>query len=120
VSGDPRLVERLVANLIENAVRHNVPDGWVTASTVVKRDGRPELSVANSGPIVPPDDTARLLEPFRRLNGDRTGHGGGVGLGLSIVDAIATAHRAELRVATRPEGGLEVSVAFPVPATHYA
>jgi signal transduction histidine kinase len=113
VRGDPGLVERLVANLIENAVRYNVPGGWVAAGTSVDGDGRAVLSVANSGPVVPAGDTARLLEPFRRLNGDRTGHGGGVGLGLSIVDAIAIAHRAELRVVARPEGGLEVSVAFP-------
>jgi signal transduction histidine kinase len=116
VSGDPGLVERLVANLIENAVRYNAPGGWVAAGTFVNGDGRAVLSVANSGPIVAPSDTMRLLEPFRRLNGDRTGHGGGVGLGLSIVDAIATAHRAELLVAARAEGGLDVSVAFPRPA----
>jgi signal transduction histidine kinase len=116
VSGDPGLVERLVANLVENAVRYNVPGGWVAAGTSVNGDGRGVLSVANSGPIVPPGETERLLEPFRRLNGDRTGHGRGVGLGLSIVDAIATAHRAEVRVAARPEGGLDVSVTFPRPS----
>jgi signal transduction histidine kinase len=116
VSGDPGLLERLAANLIENAVRYNVPGGWVTVTTGVGPDGRPALAVANSGPVVPVNETARLLEPFRRLNGDRTGHGGGVGLGLSIVDAIVTAHGAELRLAPRPEGGLDVSVAFPAVA----
>jgi signal transduction histidine kinase len=113
VSGDPGLVERLVVNLVDNAVHHNVPGGWVKVSTGVLADGRATFAVENSGPAVPAEETAQLLEPFRRLNGQRTNHGGGVGLGLSIVDAIATAHGAELKVAARPDGGLAVLVAFP-------
>ncbi len=113
MSGDPGLLERLVANLVDNAVHHNVPGGWVRVSTGVRADGRPTLEVANSGPSVPAENTAQLLEPFRRLNGDRTSHAGGVGLGLSIVEAIATAHGADLELAARPEGGLDVLVAFP-------
>jgi signal transduction histidine kinase len=113
VSGDPGMLERLVGNLVDNAVHHNVPGGWVSVSTGVRADGRATLEVANSGPAVPAENTAQLLEPFRRLNGDRTTHAGGVGLGLSIVDAIATAHGADLELAARPEGGLDVLVAFP-------
>ncbi len=113
VSGDPGLLERLVANLVDNAVHHNVPGGWVRVNTGVHADGRATLEVSNSGPVVPAEDTAQLLEPFRRLNGDRTSHAGGVGLGLSIVDAIAMAHGADLELVARPEGGLDVSVEFP-------
>jgi signal transduction histidine kinase len=113
VFGDPGLLERLVANLVDNAVHYNVPGGWVGVSTGVHADGRATLEVANSGPVVPAENTRQLLEPFRRLNGDRTSHAGGVGLGLSIVEAIATAHGADLELAARPDGGLDVSVAFP-------
>jgi signal transduction histidine kinase len=113
VSGDPGLVERLVANLLDNAAHYNVPGGWVRVSTSVGADGRSMLSVANSGPVVAPEEAERLREPFRRGNGDRTGHGEGVGLGLSIVDAIATAHGAEVKLTAPPAGGLAVTVAFP-------
>jgi signal transduction histidine kinase len=112
--GDPRLAERLVGNLVDNAVGHNLPGGWVqiqTSSTA----GRAELSVANSGPAVPPTEVDRLLRPFQRLGADRTGHREGYGLGLSIVAAVAAAHHADLRVQARAEGGLQVVVRFPQP-----
>jgi signal transduction histidine kinase len=113
-SGDPALVERLTANLLDNAIRHNHPHGWVRISTGIS-DWRPALRVANSGPVIAADQVDSLREPFRRLNGDRTGHSGGVGLGLSIVDAIACAHGAEVEIQPRPDGGLEVEVTFPAP-----
>jgi signal transduction histidine kinase len=112
--GDPRLAERLVANLVDNAIGHNQPAGWVQLQTG-SRAGRAELAVANSGPAVPPAELERLLRPFQRLGADRTGHRQGHGLGLSIVAAVAAAHRADLRVAARPDGGLQVVVAFPTP-----
>jgi signal transduction histidine kinase len=112
--GDPRLAERLVANLIDNAIRHNQPTGWVQVQTSA-RAGHAELSVANSGPAVPPAEVDRLLRPFQRGGADRTGHGHGHGLGLSIVAAVAAAHHADLRVRARPEGGLHVVVHFPQP-----
>jgi signal transduction histidine kinase len=113
-SGDPALVERLIANLLDNAYQYNREPGWVEISTTVQH-GRPLLTVANTGSPIADGDAAVLTEPFRRLNGDRVGHcrGLGLGLGLSIVDAIATAHRAELRASPRAEGGLSVEVAFP-------
>jgi signal transduction histidine kinase len=111
-TGDPALVERLVANLVDNALHYNVPSGWIQAWTGV-RDGTPTLRVANSGPVIPPERAASLIEPFRRLDGDRNGHHHGLGLGLSIVDAIAVAHGAELHAAPRAGGGLEVEVRFP-------
>jgi signal transduction histidine kinase len=110
-SGDERLLERLVANLVDNAVRHNVADGWVRIWTGV-RSGRPTLSVSNTGPMIEPAELEGLLEPFRRAGADRTRHRNGHGLGLSIVAAIAAAHHASLRTTARAEGGLDVEVSF--------
>lgn len=110
--GDPALVERLVANLIDNALQYNEPDGWVRTWTGV-RNGSPTVLVANTGPVIPADQTDALSEPFRRLNGGRTGHDPGLGLGLSIVSAIATAHDARFTATARPDGGLVAEVAFP-------
>ncbi|TQS42150.1 sensor histidine kinase [Cryptosporangium phraense] len=113
--GDVDLVESLVQNLVGNAVRHNVAGGWVRVTTGAV-DGRAVLTVSNSGPVIPPSEVARLLEPFQQLDGPRLRSGGGHGLGLPIVRAIADAHRAELGVAPRPTGGLTVTVTFPDPA----
>jgi signal transduction histidine kinase len=113
-AGDPRLVESLVANLIDNAMRHNVPGGRVTVSTSAT-EGRAVLCVANTGPAVPASDVDRLFQPFQRLTGERLQHDSGYGLGLAIVRAIADAHNAELTVHARPEGGLEVEVGFTRP-----
>jgi signal transduction histidine kinase len=111
VSADPRLVESLVGNLVDNALRHNVPDGRVAVSTR-HRDGRALLSVSNSGPVIPLDAVPRLLEPFRRLGADRRIAGDGFGIGLSIVRAVCAAHRATLTITPRDGGGLTVDVAF--------
>ena len=116
-SGDPALVERLIGNLIENALRYNVASGgWVRISAG-EADGRATLRVVNSGEVVGDEEVALLTQPFRRLNGNRIGTHG-AGLGLSIVAAIANAHDAELQVVSRPGGGLDVEVRFPavVPA----
>ena len=110
-SGDPRLVERLVTNLIDNGVRHNFPGGRVEVSTAVV-NGRPTLRVENTGPQVAPDQIDRLLQPFERARRDRGTGADGLGLGLSIVAAIAVAHGAVLTARARPEGGLAVAVAF--------
>ncbi len=115
-TGDPRLMERLVANLIDNATRHNTPGGYVEVRTGTS-DRRTFLSVANTGPVIPPGQIQRLFEPFQRLE-SRTRHSGH-GLGLSIVQAIAQAHGAELSVDARPQGGLIVTVSFP-PSPHLA
>jgi len=112
LDGDERLAERLVANLVDNAVLHNVPDGSVRVSTGTDQQCA-TLSVANTGPVIPPADIGALFEPFRRLGADRTADRNGLGLGLSIVDAIATAHGATLRPHALPGGGLEIRVRFP-------
>jgi signal transduction histidine kinase len=116
-SGDPRLVERLVANLVDNAVQHNVPGGWIDVATDTG-GGRAVVTITNSGPVIPADELDRLLQPFQRLQSERTGEPDGVrlGLGLSIVQAIAVAHLADLTAMARPEGGLQVEVGFPVRA----
>jgi signal transduction histidine kinase len=111
-TGDPALVERLIANLLDNAVRYNRPQGRVGLRTRTA-DGRALLSVTNTGPVVPADELARLFEPFQRLGRDRTATAEGHhGLGLSIVRAIATAHGATLDARPAPGGGLEVTVGF--------
>ncbi|MFI6943488.1 sensor histidine kinase [Streptomyces sp. NPDC050418] len=116
VLGDAQLLERLVTNLRDNAVRHNSPgpDGsWMTVRTGV-RDGRPTLRISNSGPVIPADQVAGLFQPFRRLGPDRVrGKDGGQGLGLSIVAAVAAAHGGEVRAWPCAGGGLDVEVILP-------
>jgi len=111
VTGDPALVERLVANLVDNAMTYNVPGGRVEVATGTE-GARSFLSVTNTGPPVPPEMVDQLLSPFQRLGrtADDDGHHG---LGLSIVQSIAAAHSADLTVRTRPEGGLTIRVLFP-------
>jgi signal transduction histidine kinase len=109
--GDQRLAERLAANLVDNAVRHNVPGGWVEVTTGIQA-GRSVLSVSNTGPVIAADQVEQLFQPFGRLEATRLGRDG-LGLGLSIVTAIAAAHDADLRARPRADGGLEVEVHFP-------
>ncbi|MCO5997536.1 sensor histidine kinase [Actinoallomurus rhizosphaericola] len=111
-AGDPALAERLVANLLDNAVRYNVPGGRVEVGTATEA-GRAVLSVRNTGPVIPPGRVADLFEPFQRLAGRTARDDGGHGLGLSIVRAIAAAHDATVTARARPEGGLDVEVRFP-------
>lgn len=108
VTGEHALLERLVANLVQNAIKYNVPDGVVTVS--VSPDG---LSVSNTGPPVPADQVAGLFEPFRRLGGERLDHGGGAGLGLTIARSIVAAHDGTVTARANPAGGLTVEVALP-------
>ncbi|WP_194905695.1 sensor histidine kinase [Catenulispora rubra] len=115
--GDAGLIERLIGNLVDNAVRYNVPDGRITVWTGLDA-GRPALRVVNSGPEIAPTQIDALFEPFHRLDTTR-GHSeqDGLGVGLSIVAAIALAHGAELRAGPGPDGGLDVRIGFrPVPA----
>lgn len=110
ISGNPALVERLFANLVDNAVRHNLPGGSVAVWTGV-RDGRAGLRVRNTGPVVPAGEVSRLFEPFQRLAG-RTAGKDGHGVGLSIVAAVAEAHGAEVDAEPVPGGGLDIRVTF--------
>jgi signal transduction histidine kinase len=112
VSGNRWLLVRLVSNLLQNAIRHNVPGGYVHVR-VGNRDGRAVVRIANSGLVVPAAEIERLLAPFQRMAPDRLGHPSGFGLGLSIVAAVAAAHGATLDVAPVQSGGLRVEVRFP-------
>ena len=114
-AADPRLLERLIANLIDNAIRHNTLGGRVEITTGT-RDRHAFVSIANTGPTIPPEQIQRLFRPFQRLGAGRTQHNRGHGLGLSIVQAIANAHHAELSAHAQPEGGLTIEISFP-PAT---
>jgi signal transduction histidine kinase len=115
-SGDPRLIEPLIANLIDNAIRHNTPGGRLEITTGT-RNRSAYLAVTNTGPTIPPDQIGRLFQPFQRMAAARTEHINGHGLGLSIVQAIASAHHAELTARARPEGGLAVEISFPPPVS---
>ena len=115
MSGDARLIHRLVSNLIDNAIRYNITGGRVEVKLAASTT-EATLTVTNTGPAVPPDQVSRLLEPFQRAAPDRTASPDGLGLGLSIVAEIAEAHGASLEVRPGPEGGLSVSVTFPPPA----
>jgi signal transduction histidine kinase len=113
VAGNPVLLERLVQNLVENGMRHNVPEnGWVRVRTGTGPDGWVELEVSNSGPVIPRYEVPGLFEPFHRYGTERL-HGPGAGLGLSIVRAVARAHGGEVRAEARDEGGLVVTVRLP-------
>ncbi|MCX5331027.1 HAMP domain-containing sensor histidine kinase [Streptomyces sp. NBC_00140] len=116
VLGDPQLIERLVVNLTDNAVRHNLAEGegsWVRVWTGVDVMGRPGLRIENSGPVIPADQAAGLFQPFRCLGPERVRKRDGLGLGMSIVAAVVAAHGGWVRATTRPQGGLTVEVGLP-------
>jgi signal transduction histidine kinase len=110
ISGDPVLVERLVANLVDNAVRYNTAAGeiWVGTRTVA---GKSHLTVANTGPPIRPADVDRIFQPFQRLN-DRSSQKG-FGLGLTIVASIAAVHGGVATARPRNDGGLSITVTIP-------
>ena len=110
--GDSALLERLVGNLIDNAVRHNGPGGQIEVRTG-HSDGHAELEVANSGGVIAPDRVAALVEPFQRLDGRARNGDTGLGLGLTIVKAVADAHDATLASDAQPSGGLRVLFRLP-------
>ncbi|MFI0938041.1 sensor histidine kinase [Streptomyces sp. NPDC021020] len=114
VQGNGVLLERIALNLVQNAVRYNVPeDGWVDLSTEVVH-GHAVLVVVNTGPVVPAYEIDNLFEPFRRLRTERTGSDKGVGLGLSIARSVARAHGGVISAEPREGGGLVMRVAIPV------
>jgi signal transduction histidine kinase len=110
-TGDPALIGSLVANLIDNAIRHNHRDGHVEITTQTS-GADVTLTVANSGPVVPDDQIQRLFQPFQSLTPDRHGRGDSFGLGLAIVNAVARAHHATLTTRAQPLGGLTITVRF--------
>jgi signal transduction histidine kinase len=111
-TGNPPLVERLVANLVANAVRHNFPGGRFDVVTYTAA-GRAVFAVANTGPVIPAGEVGRLFQPFQRLPSRRGSYSDGAGLGLAIVQAVASAHDATLVARAPASGGLAIEVAFP-------
>jgi DNA-binding response OmpR family regulator/signal transduction histidine kinase len=112
VAGDPRLAERLLANLADNALAYNSTPGRIDMMTG-RRGDVAFVSITNTGPVVDAIAVDRLTRPFERLATERTGHADGSGLGLSIVQAIVNAHAGALTLRPRPGGGLTVEAAFP-------
>jgi signal transduction histidine kinase len=112
-AGDPALLARLIGNLVENGIRHNLAHGgWLRVSTDTTESGA-RLEVTNSGRVLAPEHLPGLLEPFRRDGADRTSTGDGFGLGLSIVQSVVDAHGGHLQLTARPAGGLDVVVLLP-------
>jgi len=112
VTGDPALLDRLLSNLVDNAVRHNHPGGWVEVVTG-RGDREAVVTVRNSGGLVPPAEVDRLFEPFQRLAPQRLAGAGSTGLGLAIVRSIVEAHGGTVLAAPNAGGGLTVTVALP-------
>jgi signal transduction histidine kinase len=111
-TGDPSLAESLIVNLIDNALRHNLPGGRAEITTALT-DAGAAVTVGNTGTLIPPDAVDYLFQPFRQLGLQRIRHGQGYGLGLAIVRAIADAHTAAVIASPRPQGGLDIEVIFP-------
>jgi signal transduction histidine kinase len=112
VFGNRLLLERMVGNLVDNAVRHNIRGGWILIRTGTG-DQQARFDVANSGPVIPKELVPTLFEPFRRME-ERTGVRDGTGLGLAIVRSIGTAHGADVEAHSLPAGGLRILVTLPI------
>ncbi|GAA3057535.1 HAMP domain-containing sensor histidine kinase [Streptomyces glomeratus] len=114
VQGNGVLLERIALNLVQNAVRYNIPEGgWVDVTTLIQH-GQAVLVVANTGPVVPAYEIDNLFEPFTRLRTERTGSDKGVGLGLSIARSVARAHGGHISAEPREGGGLVMRVMLPI------
>jgi len=117
VTGSQALLCRMVDNVLDNAIGHNRDGGWISVTTGAD-EHLAHLVVETGGSVLDADQVSQLAQPFRRLGADRTGSDHGSGLGLSIVEAIASAHGGALDLHARPEGGLRVSIALPVAPAH--
>lgn len=111
IEGEPRLVDILVANLLDNALRHNIAGGQIEIATATTGN-RVTISVSNTGALVPFDELERLFEPFQQLGAERIRHSEGHGFGLAIVRAVVDAHGATLNARVRHAGGVDVEVTF--------
>jgi two-component system OmpR family sensor kinase len=111
VSGDPTSLERMVRNLIDNAVRF----GKQASVDLTSEDEHAVLTVCDQGPGIPPAELTKVFQPFYRLDASRGADGGGVGLGLAIVRAIARAHGGDATLRPGPTGGLEAQVRIALP-----
>jgi hypothetical protein len=112
VTGDPALAESLIANLVGNAIQHNIDGGLVEITTGIS-DGLAVITVSNTGPIVPADEVDRLFQPVQRPGTQLLPQPSGHGIGLATVSAIVSVHGAALTACSRPEGGMDITVNFP-------
>jgi signal transduction histidine kinase len=120
VTGDPVLLERLTQNLLDNAIRYNLPEHGKITVTTDTADDTAHLTVESTGPPIPPYEVPSLFEPFRRLatterlaDPTQATTSRGAGLGLSIVRSVANAHGGEVDASPRADGGLTVQVRLP-------
>ena len=113
VTGSETLLSRMVENVIDNAIGHNQPGGWVRVTTAVE-DKRAQLVVENGGPVLDPDQVKQLTQPFRRIGAERTGSDNGAGLGLAIVSSIVEVHGGTLDLEALTDGGLRVAITLPL------
>jgi signal transduction histidine kinase len=113
VRGSQVLLCRMVDNVIDNAIAHNTDGGWISVATG-SEGPLARLVVETGGDVLDPQQVGQLAQPFRRLRADRTGSDDGAGLGLSIVAAIASAHRGSLDLQARPGGGLRAAITLPL------
>ena len=116
VTGGETLLSRMVENVIDNAIGHNEPGGWVRVTTGVE-DTRACLIVENGGPRLEPDQVKQLTQPFRRIGAERTGSDKGAGLGLAIVSSIVEVHGGTLDLQAPSAGGLRVAISLPLAAS---
>jgi signal transduction histidine kinase len=112
VAGSETLLTRMVENVVENAVLHNDPGGFINVSCEIEHDAA-QLMIESGGPVLDARVVAQLAQPFRRVGADRTRAKPGHGLGLSIVAAVAGAHGGTLELRARAEGGLRVQIVLP-------
>ena len=110
--GNRLLLERMVGNLVDNAVRHNIRGGWISIRTGTGGQ-EARFEIANSGPVIPEELVPSLFEPFHRVE-ERTSIRDGTGLGLAIVRSIGTAHGARVEAHSLPAGGLGILVTLPL------
>jgi signal transduction histidine kinase len=116
VAGSSVMLRRMVDNVVDNAIVHNDPQGWIAVATWAGQDTC-RIVVENGGPVLDQDHVSQLAQPFRRLGADRVGSDRGSGLGLSIVTAIAAAHGGSVDLRARQEGGLQVAITLPLAVT---
>jgi signal transduction histidine kinase len=116
VAGSETLLSRMVANVVDNAIVHNLPGGWIHVATTAE-GGRARLVVENGGPRFDPEQVTELTRPFRRIGADRTGSDDGFGLGLAIVSSIVDVHSGTLDLEPLTDGGLRVAITLPLAVT---
>jgi signal transduction histidine kinase len=116
VAGSGVMIRRMVDNVVDNAIVHNDPQGWIAVATWAGQDSC-RVVVENGGAVLDQVQVSQLAQPFRRLGADRVASDRGSGLGLSIVTAIAAAHGGSVDLRARQEGGLQVAITLPLAVT---